>query len=134
MQSSFQFTNPSLDKLIYEVNSDFVLANNDKVEIEINSSVSIEKKEGSNEAVVSLNLTVGSQSVKSPFFINAVESAHFRWDEESVDGVGVDTLLNKNAVALLISYLRPTISLITAASNYPAYHLPFLNLYGSKQE
>ncbi|MEI3592754.1 MAG: hypothetical protein V8Q05_07985 [Lachnospiraceae bacterium] len=37
----------------------------------------------------------------------------------------IEKLLNQNAPSLLLGYLRPIISQITAASPYNAYNLPF---------
>lgn len=43
--------------------------------------------------------------------------------------VGIDTLINKNAVAILYSYVRALVSVITNASNeYPALILPTINV------
>ena len=63
----------------------------------------------------------------SPFFIEAEEAALFRWNPEKVDAEHSEKLLKQNAPALLLSYLRPTISLITSASPYAAYDIPFMN-------
>lgn len=43
--------------------------------------------------------------------------------------VGIDTLINKNAVAILYPYVRALVSGITNASNeYPALILPTINV------
>lgn len=69
-------------------------------------------------------LSIGEISEKNPFFINISEAAGFKWEDDTED---VDKLLSQNAPALLLSYMRPTISMITAASKYPAYNLPYIN-------
>ena len=38
-----------------------------------------------------------------------------------------EKLLTQNAPALLLSYMRPLVASATAASPYPAYHLPFID-------
>ena len=38
------------------------------------------------------------------------------------------SVLEKNAQALLIGYLRPIVANITNVSKFPAYNLPFINL------
>ena len=80
-----------------------------------------------NSAVVVLNLLIGKKDDSSPFFIEAEEAALFRWNPEKVDAEHSEKLLKQNAPALLLSYLRPTISLITSASPYAAYDIPFMN-------
>ena len=39
----------------------------------------------------------------------------------------VDKLLNQNAPSLLLSYIRPIVVQITAASPFPTYNIPFMN-------
>ena len=127
-KSSFQFTNPSLERIDYSINKDFDPNNQESISIEIKTDFNIQKSDDGKEAMVSLNLIVGSRESNVPFYIDATESACFKWEEDNISGVDVDQLLRRNATSLLISYLRPIVSFITAASNYPAYHLPFINL------
>ena len=82
----------------------------------------------SNQASVKVTLTIGSRDDTTPFYIEADEAANFRWEEAAFDNDKIEQLLEQNGVALLISYLRPIISSITAASPYPAYNLPYLDL------
>lgn len=44
----------------------------------------------------------------------------------------IEKLLNQNAPSLLLGYLRPIISQITAASPYNAYNLPFIDFQRNK--
>ena len=52
--------------------------------------------------------------------------AEFRWPDSLNMGM-IEKLLNQNAPSLLLGYLRPIISQITAASPYNAYNLPFID-------
>ena len=131
MLSSFQFTNPSLERIEYSINKDFESNNEEPISIEIKTNVNIEKSDENKEALVSLNMIIGSKDKNMPFYIDATESARFKWKSDNISGADVDVLLKKNATSLLISYLRPIISFVTAASNYPAYHLPYINLKDS---
>lgn len=81
-----------------------------------------------NTALVSVTISVGAKDNSTPFYIEAEEEANFKWEENIFTEEQIDALLNHNAVALLISYLRPIIANITAASPYPTYNLPYIDL------
>lgn len=125
MISEFQFSNPSLLNLSFGLNDGFV--NSENTNIEIKSEVEIGPGPEDNSAVVILKLTIGKEDVSAPFYIYAEEGAAFRWNAEKIDEQHQEKLLKQNAPALLLSYLRPTISVITAASPFNAYDIPFMN-------
>lgn len=130
-KSKFQFTNPRLEQLEFVVNSDFHEAEGVQLDIQANFNVQYFENDGHNEfdqAAVAVTLKVGSKGSTAPFYIEAVETANFRWQVGAFDEAGVKRLLEQNGAALLISYLRPIISGVTAASPYPAYNLPYLDL------
>ena len=126
MVSSFQFSNPSLLKL-FALNNGFETKDASQINISLESHVETQPGPEENSAVVVLNLLIGKKDDSSPFFIEAEEAALFRWNPEKVDAEHSEKLLKQNAPALLLSYLRPTISLITSASPYAAYDIPFMN-------
>ena len=127
MVSSFQFSNPSLLKLSFALNNLFETEYASQINISLESHVETQPGPEENSAVVVLNLLIGKKDDSSPFFIEAEEAALFRWNPEKVDAEHSEKLLKQNAPALLLSYLRPTISLITSASPYAAYDIPFMN-------
>ncbi len=126
MESAFQFTNPALIDLEFSINEGFNNQKNKAVQIAINMSIQINRSEEAEEAVVGLTFEIGEKAEDVPFYIRATEEANFRWDE-SLDDTMVDRLLNQNAPSLLLSYLRPVVVQITAASPYSAYNIPFIN-------
>lgn len=126
MESAFQFTNPTLASLSFQVNEDFENPNNKEIQIQMKMSVSISKDDGINEAVVRLCVEIGEKNELLPFWIKAVEQANFRWDSD-VSASMAERLLHQNAPSLLLSYLRPIIVQVTAASPYDAYNIPFIN-------
>ena len=128
-KSNFQFTTPILKRIDFTVNDDFERGRplNLGIKIKVNVSRNDEANEP-NSAVVSVTVCVGTKDNSAPFYIEAEESAKFRWLENAFDEKQTDDLLNQNAVALLISYLRPIISNVTSASPYPAYNLPYIDL------
>lgn len=126
MESSFQFTRPYLANLEFALNSDFDSEKNKEVKIGLNISVNVSKSESTDEAVVSLLCEVGEKTTSCPFWVKAEESAKFKWSAE-IGSDMADKLLNQNAPALLLSYLRTIISQITSASLFGAYDIPFIN-------
>ena len=69
---------------------------------------------------------LGEKNSQVPFYISAIEAAGFRWDDTLKDDM-VNKLLNQNAPSLLLSYLRPIVTQITAASPFDAYNIPFMS-------
>lgn len=126
MISTFQFSDPSLLKFLFEINNGFVKEGSEDINIELNTEIHIQPGPDVNSSVVILKLSIGSQDDSSPFYIYAEEGAAFRWDPEEMDEQR-DKLLKQNAPALLLSYLRPTISLITSVSPFDTYNIPFIN-------
>ena len=130
-KSAFQFTNPELVSLEFEKNTTF--QRNAKVELPISllsmvSADETDEETKEKKARISIEISVGSKESGSPFFLKATESANFKWRSEDYNDEQTSFLLSQNAVALLISYIRPIISSITSSSGLPAYNLPFLNL------
>lgn len=130
-KSKFQFSNPKLTRLHFVVHDDFVKT--ESLDMAIHISVNCQKKpkadlSSDNSAYVTVTVSIGTEDNSTPFYIEADESANFRWEDNSFTEEQIDELLRQNAVALLISYLRPIIASITAASPFPVYNLPFINL------
>jgi preprotein translocase subunit SecB len=131
MESAFQFTNPILVGLEFGLNQEFEVVEDHEVQIQINMSVNVNKMEDTNEAEVTLKLELGERGANSPFFISVMEAARFRWDE-SLESDMVNKLLNQNAPSLLLSYIRPIVTQVTAASPFDAYNIPFINFTNKK--
>lgn len=126
MESAFQFTDPSLSNLEFVINEEFDSRENEKVKIQTSISVEVKRNKKENKAIVSLMVEIGNKSKNMPFWIKAIEQANFKWSE-NIDEANCECLLNQNAPSLLLSYLRPIIAQITLASQYGAYHIPFIN-------
>ena len=130
-RSRFQFTNPILKHLEFTLHDDF--SKKGRTEMGINLSANFQRAQNedqtlSNSALVSVTVCVGSKDNSTPFYIEAEEEANFKWEDQAFTDSQIDAFLNHNAVALLISYIRPIIATITSASPYPAYNLPFIDL------
>ncbi len=62
----------------------------------------------------------------SPFFISITQLGEFEYPSD-LDRTDLENLLNINAPAVLLSYIRGLISQITAFSGYPALIIPLIN-------
>lgn len=124
-ESNFQFTDPSLTFLQFQENKEFSIEKGKEIEIRTNISVS-DKKISSTEAIVELQIILGEESCKSPFYLKTVFMARFKWFSD-LDKDLVNIFLKQNAPALLLSYARPIISMTTNASHFPSYNIPFIN-------
>lgn len=123
--SEFQFSNPYLVGLDFKLNSDYVEQNASPINTEVTFNVAINKDETKPEAIVELTVIIGSMNYNSPFCIEATEGARFHWNKDiSLDP---DRLLKQNAPALLLAYLRPIIAMLTTASPFNAYNLPYID-------
>ena len=126
MESAFQFSNPSLTKMEFCINEEFESSQDKEVKIAVNMGVQIDRSATDNNARVSLTLEIGKKDSEDPFYVCATEMAEFRWSE-ALNNEMVEKMLNQNAPSLLLGYLRPIISQITAASPYNADNLPFID-------
>lgn len=122
--SKFQFLNPYLKEVHFVVNPDF---NTDDGEIEMQNSfhVQVKRSENDNRANVELGLDMNLNNEKTPFKLQIRVASDFKW--EDLDDKTVDAMLEQNAPALLLGYMRPIVANITNSSNFPAYNLPFIN-------
>lgn len=122
--SKFQFLNPYLEEVYFAVNPSF---NVDDGQIEMQNSfeVQVKRSEHSNRANVELKLETNIDNSKAPFELRIKVASDFKW--EDLDDKMVDAMLEVNAPALLLGYMRPIVANITNSSNFPAYNLPFIN-------
>ena len=61
-----------------------------------------------------------------PFDITVKMSATF-FGDESINEIQAQKMLNINATAALLSYIRPLVSSMTCSSRYPALNIPFID-------
>jgi len=108
------------------------MKDNERTDIDVMTEISIKDGLEKNSSMVLLKLEIGSRDSSSPFYIQAEEVAIFNWDADAIDESQRDKLLKQNAPALLLSYLRPTIAMITSASPYASYNVPFMNFSEKK--
>ena len=79
------------------------------------------------ELTVQLNKKENTIREDACFVAEVTLQSAFKWDE-SVNDDSANKLLQINAPALLVSYARPILTQLTAASPVPTYNLPFINM------
>lgn len=122
--SNFQFLNPYLRELYFDSNPDFD-EENSEVEIQNSFNIQIKRSESENRANVELKLETNLEKENTPFKLRIRVASDFRW--EDLEEETVKSMLEQNAPALLLSYMRPIVASVTNSSVFPAYHLPFIN-------
>lgn len=130
-ESRFQIIEkPKITKIHFETNKEFVFK--DEVSIELNSNIQIIKNndEQKHDSIVVLNIGIFTSKNLSdvPFRIDIEVEGHFMWDDKlAKDTFQLDSMLKQNAPAILYSYLRPIITLITVEANIPPLVIPLMN-------
>lgn len=126
-ESVFQFTDPHIVNLEFCINENF-----DKEQFEgfgIESEVSNAIIEENKEAFVRLRLFMGQKGASTPFSCDIEMVGKFKV-EENVEPEFFQSLLDANAPALLMSYARPIVALITAQAGFPSFNIPFVDFTG----
>lgn len=124
--SKFQFLNPYLVDVYFCVNSDFASdAYDGEIEMQNDFKVHVKRSKNENRANVQLELETNMTNEKAPFSLRIKVASDFKW--EDLDDKTVESMLNLNAPALLLGYMRPIVANITNSSNLPPYNLPFIN-------
>ena len=126
--SEFQFTPPLLIKAKFEM---LMPPKDGKVAAKIHLHRSMVKIEGKSEALVELTLQINKYEEEilkdAVFYVDVTMQSNFKW-ENSIEEDLLGSLLEKNAVALLLSYIRPIVANLTNSSPISAYNIPYINL------
>lgn len=129
-ESFFKFSDPYISSFQYKDNDDF---DPEKFEeMKINFKNKIMKDEDKQRALVEVTMKIGDE-VNCPFSITIVMQSYFYWGDCDNKEL-IKNLLEKNAVSLLIGYIRPIVANITSFSRFPTYNLPFVNLADDEKE
>lgn len=116
--SGFQFKNPILTKLNYNINP-VGLKKLKIFKLTYGLIILLRKK----EAIVALNLKMGNED--TAFALEIEMQSKFKWNK-SFNANQIDNLLNQNAPALLLSYMRPLVS-ETTGYGFNSVMLPFID-------
>lgn len=128
-ESFFQFSNPELINIEFCGNEEFNKELFKGFSIDNHVAISILDEDANNKAQVSLNIIIGKKSEDYPFYLSVTMSAEFICEKTESDNFY--KLLETNAPALLLSYARPIVSMITSQSGFPTLNIPFMNFKNS---
>ena len=82
-KSGFQFNNPVLVKMNYELNEHYDPEQPQPPEIRISTNVTVKNLEDNDRsAMVVLELTIDPENENYPYRLTAAMGAYFRWDAE----------------------------------------------------
>ena len=131
-QSIFKFSKPIVEKLIYNVKENCNTANLKGKAIPLAFNTDIFMSEDDRKATVVLNIK--AEDIDDfPFEFSIEMSSRVKWDKEVSEAM-LDSILNKNVPAMILSYARPIISMITSHSDYKPLDLPFIDLRDSSSD
>ena len=123
-ESFFKLRSQFTEEIIFKKNSDF---KDRKIKLKFSHRLEIKNiDEGSSNVKLIFNIFTEEELAESPFFISITQSGKFEYPS-NLDKNNLENLLNINAPAVLLSYIRGIISQITAFSGYPALIVPLMN-------
>ena len=123
-ESFFKLRSQFTEEIIFKKNSDF---KDRKIKLKFSHRLEIKNiDEGSSNVKLIFNIFTEEELAESPFFISITQSGKFEYPS-NLDKNNLENLLNINAPAVLLSYIRGLVSQITAFSGYPALIIPLMN-------
>lgn len=127
--SKFQFRDPQLEELHFEENDSYELGEESGLSIESETNIG---EVSNNSAYISMTLKIGDGSNNQPFKIVVRMGADFMWDEGIPDEM-LRQMMEMNASAVLLSYIRPIVAMVTNSSKYPVLNIPFVDFTRGKK-
>lgn len=130
--SNFQLEKQRLIKSDFYLNPDFKAAKNMKLDLSGETKIS---RIDSNSAQVVFEFSIfkGVSIEEVPFKLVIINEGFFSW-EESIEEKDLNALLKYNAPAILLSYVRSVVSMITAYAGLPQIMIPLLNFYATDDD
>jgi len=124
-KSFFQLLEQNIINVEFVKNENY--SNEREISLEFNYQTEININEN-NTANVILDFSIFNKEClkEYPFYIKVVISGIFTWDKDTNNEI-LQELLQFNAPAVLLSYIRTMISTLTAFSGYPALIIPLMN-------
>lgn len=124
MLSKFQFKDPALVRFSFEVEENYV-EQTDEPDSSLSVQVEVRRSNEMPQALVLLTIATAENN-SLPFVFSCTVQSEFAWDADLPED-RIVRLLNGNAPALLLSYVRPVVASATAASPYRVFNIPFLD-------
>ncbi len=128
--SNFRIENQRLTNLIFKVDKSY--DSEEEIEYEFNTEIRVGKSEQvSDKALVSLKFEVFKEEQlgknEIPYYLEATIEGIFGWDDGDFSEEKLNSLLNVNAPAVLLSYIRTSTSLMTVSAGLPPLVIPLMN-------
>lgn len=125
-ESFFKLKNQFTEDILFKKNNNFINKES-SVNVDFFSDINIEYiNNTSAEVLLKFKVFSEEQFDNSPFFLMISQKGVFEWTNDTPRNT-VEQLLNTNAPAVLLSYIRSLISQITAFSGYPTLIVPLIN-------
>ena len=123
-ESFFRLKSQSTEEIIFKKNNDF---KDKKIKLEFSHKLEVKNiSETASNVKLIFNIFTEKKLRESPFFVSITQSGVFEYPKD-INKKTLENLLNINAPAALLSYIRGIISQITAFSGYPALIIPLIN-------
>lgn len=125
VESKFQLINQRLLSVEYKINEDY---KKEQTELKINSSVQIKRDDEKKVAEVILTVFIfpDEDLTNVPFIMTVSNKGLFKWSDDFEESI-VDELLTNNSPAILMSYMRSTVSQLTSFSSFAPLILPLFD-------
>ena len=132
-KSGFQLVNQKLRSVNYELNTNYKLST-ESIPLEITGTRKIIHLENNHAKVIfTIEIFSKTDSSKAPMKATISHEGEFSWDD-SFTKEQIESLLKHNAPAILLSYDRSILSMLTAYSNLPVLMLPLINFVESEKD
>jgi preprotein translocase subunit SecB len=124
-KSNFQLKSQRLISVAFELNPNFKRSGEIELDVDILSEV-VDQRE--KFAIVRLKLAAFKKTEQdtAPFKSNIVVEGVFTWSDP-IEESELQSFLNINAPAVLMSFIRPVLSQLTVFSGLPGLILPMFN-------
>jgi preprotein translocase subunit SecB len=130
-ESVFQLVGkPRIKKFDFELNEEYKL--DGEIKLDMNNNIQINKGVDENAQQARVTLSIGIfESIKIdevPFKIMVDIEGRFKWNKTLEENEEMlELMLKQNAPAILYSYVRPIITIITVEANLPPLVIPLMN-------
>lgn len=129
--AKIQLVNQRIVESIFKINKEFESSENSPLEYRFGAKVDVGFNEEKNdEGLVTLTFEVFPEaeelSKEEPYYLKTVIEGIFVWDDKMPETTR-DVLLRQNAPAILLSYIRSSISIMTISGGFEPLVLPLLN-------
>ena len=130
-----QFEDPTVLKFDFQVNDDFDFEDSvDDTDISTLVEMPSEDEIDFNDVIpVYLTLFINYESSNAPYKITTRIMSLFQVSNELIPDDALQTLQTEGA-SILLSYLRPMVSMMTTASGFSALTLPMLDFSDAENE